>query len=165
MNNNKSINKQVIGRAELINFPALGIANVPAKIDTGAYLSSVHATNIALKNDGKTLSFTLFGKHPIYDDNSTHIETEKFRMVTVENSFGHQEERYEIELHVKLNDKMFTTTFTLANRGKKVFPVLVGRKLLNRRFIVDSSKASIHRSDLKKRFNLKFDVDVENDRV
>ena len=64
-----------------------------------------------------------------------------------------------------MNGKIFTTPFTLANRGKKVFPVLVGRKLLNRRFVVDSSKASVHRSDLKKRYNLEFDVDVENDRV
>ena len=165
MNSNNSINKNIIGRAELINFPALGIANVPAKIDTGAYLSSVHASNIRLKNDGKTLVFTLFGAHPIVHDAATQIETEKFRVVTVENSFGHQEQRFEVELKVSMNGKIFTTPFTLANRGKKVFPVLVGRKLLNRRFVVDSSKASVHSSDLKNRYNLEFDVDVENDRV
>jgi hypothetical protein len=42
-----------------------------------------------------------------------------------------------------------TTGFTLADRKSKIFPVLVGRTLLNKRFIVDTSITNVKRLDLK----------------
>lgn len=159
------LDKQIIGRAEMIQFVSLGINDVPAKIDSGAYRSAVHATNISLSKDKKTLSFTLLGNHPIVGSVSKRLSTDVFSTVDIENSFGHREKRYEVKLKVKLDGKTFTSSFTLANRGKKVFPVLIGRKLLNRRFMVDTAKATVHRGDLIKKYGISFDVDVENDRV
>lgn len=160
-----TIQKTVIGRADTIDFVSLAIKGIPAKIDTGAYRSAVHAQNIVVSKDKKTLSFTLLGNHPVCGQLSQRIDAKRFQKVIVENSFGHQEERYEVELKVCLAGKTFDTSFTLANRGKKAFPVLIGRHLLNRRFLVDSSKATVHRADLKRKYHLKFDVDTENDRV
>ena len=165
MKQQTALNKTTIGRADTIDFVMLGIKAIPAKIDTGAYRSAVHASDIKLSKDKKTLSFTLLGSHPICGPLSQRIEAKRFQTVIIENSFGHQEERYEVEFKVSLAGKTFDTSFTLANRGTKVFPVLIGRKLLNRRFVVDTSKATVHRGDLKRKYHLKFDVDVENDRV
>lgn len=159
------LKKTTIGRADTIDFVVLGITAVPAKIDTGAYRSAVHATDIVLSKDKKTLSFTILGNHPICGQLSQRVEAKRFQTVIIENSFGHQEERYEVNLKVALGGKVFDSSFTLANRSTKVFPVLVGRHLLNRRFLVDTSKATVHRGDLKRKYHLKFDVDVENDRV
>ena len=165
MKKQSTINKTIIGRADTINFVMLGIKGIPAKIDTGAYRSAVHATDIVLSKDKKTLSFTLLGDHPICGQASQRVEAKRFQTVIIENSFGQQEERYEVDLKVSLAGKMFDSSFTLANRSTKVFPVLIGRHLLNRRFVVDTSKTTVHRGDLKRKYHLKFDVDVESDRV
>ena len=57
--------KTIIGRAEALHFVDLAIADVPAKVDTGAYRSAVHADKIRLSDDGKTLHFRLLGGHPL----------------------------------------------------------------------------------------------------
>lgn len=124
-----------IGRAERIAFPSAGLRDVPAKVDTGAYRSSVWATDIHIK-DGK-LYFRLLD-----DPKGKEQSTDKFELVEVENSFGHSEERYSVYLQVVLAGRRVHTNFTLADRSSKTYPVLLGRKLLRGKFIVDVSKGT-----------------------
>lgn len=145
--------KTVIGRAETIDILQYFKTSVPAKIDTGAYASSIHVENIkeeTRKGGKKVLSFNLLSNHPVYAD-SREIEIENYKKITVENSFGVSEERYKIELKVKIAGKTFSTPFTLANRSKKAFPILLGRTLLNNRFIVDTSVVHVSGTELKKK--------------
>lgn len=145
--------KTIIGRAELLDLPARLLTDIPAKTDTGAYLSSIHATNIreVKKKNGKTvLKFNLLGSHAAYPY-SREIELANFEKTIIENSFGAQEERYKVEFKVKIGGKIFRTPFTLADRSKKVFPVLLGRTLLNKRFVVDTDVAHIDRRVLKEK--------------
>ncbi len=147
--------KTIIGRAELIDFPARLLTDIPAKTDTGAYLSAIHATDIkeVKKKNGKTvLRFHLLGGHPssLY---SREIEVDNFTRKTVENSFGVKQERYVVIFKVKLAGKVFKSEFSLADRSKKPFPILLGRTLINKRFIVDTDIAHIDQKQLKK--NLK----------
>lgn len=129
--------KKVIGRAECISFPGAGISNLPAKVDTGAYRSSVWATNIKELNG--TLSFTLLGPiSPHYTGKK--ISTTEYKLIEVENSFGHKQKRFSIFLSVEIAGSKVKSNFTLANRGMKTYPVLIGRKLLKNRFVVDVSK-------------------------
>lgn len=121
--------KVVIGRAELLHFQDLGIADVPAKTDTGAYRSAIHATNIALIEDGAKLQFDLLGGHPVCGSLSKTIISDSFKKVGIANSFGHREERYEVWLKVKVGPRIFKASFTLADRSKKIYPILMGRKL------------------------------------
>ena len=153
--------KMVIGRAEELAFVKHDIFNMPAKIDTGAYHSAVHASKISLSKDGKILSFTLLGGHPVCGKFSADLTTDKFRKVVVANSFGDEDLRYEVKLRVKLGSKILTTPFTLADRTKKIYPILVGRKLLNGRFVVDSSQTNINRKELKKNYSIIFPDDEE----
>jgi hypothetical protein len=153
--------KLTIGRSELIDFVDLGLQKIPAKIDTGAYRSAIHASSIKLDTDSGVLSFDLLAGHPVFGKDSVHIETNHFQMVTIENSFGHSEERYEVTLKVKMHKKIISTKFTLANRTKKIFPILLGRKLMNRRFIVDPSRTGIDRVKLKHEYKISFPVDEE----
>lgn len=142
--------KTIIGRAETVDFPARFLTDIPAKTDTGAFSSSVHATNIREvkgKNGKISLKFTLLD-HPTYSY-SREIEVQSFDKTIVENSFGERQSRYKIDLKVRLAGKVFRTSFTLADRSTKTFPVLIGRTMLNKRYIVDTSIANIDKKHLK----------------
>lgn len=154
--------KVVIGRSELLAFVNSDIIDVPAKIDTGAYRSAVHATNIRLLKSG-ALAFDLLAGHPICKAIAHHITTKDFEKVTVTNSFGHCEERYKVRLKVKLGPKVFYAHFTLADRSKMVFPVLLGRGLLNYRFLVDTSRTSVNRLKLKQEYGIEFPQTAEKE--
>lgn len=125
--------KTIIGRAETIEFDGIS-QPVPAKVDTGAFSSSIWASKIVEK-DG-VLSFVLFDTD-FTGYTGEVIETTKYALVRVENSFGKSEQRYRVDLKVVFCGKKFTSSFTLADRSSKIYPVLVGRKLLKGRFVVD----------------------------
>ena len=156
--------KVIVGRAELLHFMEQQIADIPAKVDSGAYRSAIHASDISLSSDGSELSFTLLGKHPVCGSLATEVKTKDFKSVWISNSFGHREERYEVKLKVKLGPKVFFATFSLADRAKKIYPILIGRKLLNNRFLVDTSETSINRIDLKNQYSIDFPNDEEDGR-
>lgn len=139
----------VIGRFEYIDVIDK-CSGVPAKIDTGAYHSSIHADHIEefTKNGKPTLRFTLLG-HPVHKESAT-VETTRFTVTTVRSSNGHQVERYKIFLKIRLGYKVFSTPFTLSGRSKNVFPVLIGREALRKRYLVDAAKAGIERINLLK---------------
>ena len=133
--------KQIIGRVEKISFPELDIKNVHAKIDTGADLSSIWATGVHEENG--VLRFKLFGKKsPFYTGKQIEFQAPHYLLTRIANSFGHRELRYVVKLQLKLGGKIIVGTFTLSDRSKKTYPILIGRKLLNRKFLVDVSKGS-----------------------
>lgn len=153
----------IVGRSEPITFvdyPML--AAIPAKVDTGAYRSAVHADNIHIDDAGH-LHFTLFASHPICANCATEVITDKFTRASVSNSFGDTEERYEVVMKVKIGPKIFNGHFTLANRAKKIYPILLGRQLLNNRFLVDSAYSGISRSELKSKYNIALPNDEEDE--
>jgi hypothetical protein len=156
--------KVIIGRADMLEFVDSAMRDVPAKVDTGAYRSAVHADRIELSADGKKLSFRLLGGHPICAALATTVSTTEFKRVKVANSFGHEEERYEVKLRVKLGHKIFMATFSLADRSKKIYPILLGRKLLNGRFLIDSSESTINRVELKKQYGIEMPSDEEDEK-
>ncbi len=144
----------IIGRAENIDFVGTSLG-VPAKIDTGAFRSSVHATNIREKTDSngeKILTFNLFGHKcaPV----KRSLQAERYDLIPVKSSNGEVETRYEVTLKIKIGPKIFNTSFTLADRTNNVYPVLIGRKALKNRFMIDPARASVNRMELRKNFGL-----------
>ena len=155
--------KVIIGRSEVLTFVGSEAINVPAKTDTGAYRSAVHASNISVDaND--VLSFDLLGGHPVCGAMAHRVVAEEYQKVWVANSFGEREERFEVKLKVKLGPKIFHARFTLADRSKKIYPILLGRKLLNHRFLVDSAETSLDRVTLKQQYGIEFPADEEEGR-
>lgn len=146
--------QSIIGRAEPVDFVGTSLA-VPAKIDTGAFRSSVHATDIKVvktKDGGTVLRFSMFGHKcaPV----KRPIETGRYDTIAVRSSNGALENRYEVTLKIKLGAKIFNTSFTLADRSSNVFPVLIGRKALSKRFMVDSTQTSVSRISLSRQFGI-----------
>ena len=133
----KRILKVVIGRVERINIVDAEILGVPAKIDTGAFRSSIWATNVYEKD--AQLHFTLLGpESQWYTGKELVVDT--YELVEVENSFGHKEERYSVHIKIKMGPKVVKSNFTLSDRSQKIYPVLIGRKLLRGKFVVDVSE-------------------------
>lgn len=158
----RDFHKIVIGRSERLNFVEADILHVPAKVDTGAYRSAVHASDIR-ESDG-VLYFTLLGGHPVCGNMAHEMSTTDYRVVEIANSFGHTENRYEVRLKVKLGPKVFGARFTLADRSKKIYPILLGRTLLNGRFLIDTDESAIDRIELKKEYGIEFPNDEEDGR-
>jgi glutathione synthase/RimK-type ligase-like ATP-grasp enzyme len=139
----KSPNSRIetIGTVELVDFPELSIQDVPAKVDTGADNSAIWASDIMLEEG--VLSFTVFGQGSRYYTGNK-IQTKNFRTTSVKNSFGHAEFRYKVSFLVAIGNRRIRTWFTLSDRSGMTYPVLIGRKLLRNKYVVDVSKHSIH---------------------
>lgn len=132
---------EIIGSTELVE--VAGIKNIPAKTDTGADSSAIWASNIDMLEDG-TLVFSLFDeKSPFYTGD--RLKTTDYKVKNIRSSNGNEQIRYCVMLPIKLNNKTFTTAFTLANRSKNHFPVLIGRRTLEGSFLVDVRKMSVPR--------------------
>lgn len=125
-----------IGRAEKIEMPAYGLSGIPAKIDTGADSSSIWASGIVEEND--ELRFVLFAPgSPYYTGKTITLKKDEYTVTRVANSFGHRELRYKVKLSIRAKDRLVRASFTLADRSKKTYPILLGRRLLNGKFLVD----------------------------
>ncbi len=140
----KSSEKKLIGRRDKADFPDLDLQNIDVKIDTGAYTSSIHCELIEEHGNGERgrIHFRLLDKsHPEY--NNREFSYSNYRQKKVKNSFGVSEKRFVIETSIILFGEKFTTQFTLSERGEMRYPVLLGRKLLKRRFLVDPARTNL----------------------
>lgn len=132
--------KITIGRLEHIAIAGLGVARVAAKIDTGAYRSALHYQKVGVRtvNGEKKLvvTFKMGGVHrkKIFSN---------FKRVKVKSSNGVISTRYLISTTVRLSDHIVRTQFTLFDRSDMKFQVLLGRKFLRNRFVVDVSERFI----------------------
>lgn len=132
----KSKQKKMIGRIERVDFPELGLFAVEAKVDTGAYSSALHCHDIVEDEEQKKLTFKLLDPdHPNY--NEQIIITKHYSSTVVKSSIGKKQKRYKIKTFITLGKKNYKTDFTLTDRSAMRYPVLLGRKVLSGRFLVD----------------------------
>lgn len=128
--------KTTIGRAEKVTLAAMPAVLVPAKIDTGADISSIWASNCQETPEG--LQFTLFGEgSPLFTGEVLTVAPGKFHTTLIANSFGTKELRYVIDLELTVLGKQVTVSCSLADRSSKLYPMLLGRSLLKQGFVVD----------------------------
>lgn len=143
--------KITIGRKDKANLPELGLKNIDIKIDTGAYTSAIHCHMIEKKEkDGKeVVVFTLLDpSQPQYK--KQEFSTEDFHEKRIKNSFGHSEKRFVIETDIRLFGHIYPIELSLSERGEMRFPILIGRRFLMGKFIVDPSKYDLSSKRRKK---------------
>lgn len=144
---------KLIGRREYVDFPGLGLHRLEAKIDTGAYTSALHCHDIEVRNIGGTPTlcfFLLDPLHPEYDQQK-HCFTE-FTKKTIKSSVGEAEERYIIKTLIRLGGKLIRTSISLTDRGGMRYPVLIGRKMIKNKFIIDVKQLHLGGLALSKAF-------------
>ncbi|MBS1490991.1 MAG: ATP-dependent zinc protease [Bacteroidetes bacterium] len=131
---------KVLGRSDRVDLPELGLENIHAKIDTGAYTCSLHCSTAQVVNG--VLAFTLLDEeHPEFTGRKYIFK--KFDRREIKNSFGEAELRYVIKTKIKIFDQLIRAEFSLSNRGNLKFPVLLGRKILRKRFLIDVAKKDL----------------------
>ncbi len=133
--------KQLIGRIDKVDLPDFALEDVKVKIDTGANSSSIHASYISEvkdpNGDGLLLRFCLLGNRKL------RFEAKHYTKRKVKSSNGVVQERFVVKMNVKLFGRTFKTDVTLAQRKEMKYPILLGRKLLRNRFVVDVSKQDL----------------------
>ncbi len=139
--------KIVIGRKDIADFPEIGFNQVEVKIDTGAYTSSIHCESIEVKKDGMLYCSFLDDKHPEYSQDVHIFKT--FKTIRVKSSNGIAQNRYEIKSKIILFGKSYSISLSLSDRKDMKFPVLLGRKFLNPKFIVDPALTNLsHKNEI-----------------
>lgn len=135
--------KILIGRRELAWLPDFGLAEVKAKVDSGAYTSSIHVS-YCQQEGGLLRVVFLDDKHAAFTGKKMTFK--KFRTKKVKSSTGQVQERFFVFGTIKIAGEKFKTEFSLTMRQGMRYPILLGRKVLNKRFVVDTSKKYIHAS-------------------
>ncbi|MDO6439527.1 RimK/LysX family protein [Cyclobacterium sp. 1_MG-2023] len=140
--------KTIIGRKEKIDLPEWNITAINAKIDTGAYNCSIHVTSVkeVLKDNRKELEVILLDPEDERFTGKT-INIINYKIKKVKNSFGQIEKRFLIKTMMTLGGQQFKAGFTLSDRGKMKNNVLLGRKILAGRFLVDVEKVNLTKAE------------------
>jgi len=136
---------RIIGRREFVDLPLLNIKHTEAKIDTGAFSSAIHCEDIKVVTEkGKDyLTFTLPAE--FYPDNKTQIhKIDTFTQKKIKNSFGEAEERYIIRTKIRIGHKLINADFSLSDRKSMRYPILIGRKAIKGKFIIDVKHAHLN---------------------
>jgi hypothetical protein len=135
-----------IGWREEIQIPQFTLRKIKAKIDTGARTSALHVTNIKYFKKGRT-HYAQFKVHPEQDSAkpSYTCEAKVIEVRDIKSSTGHITQRPVVEVEIKLGPKSFVTELTLVNRDMMGFRMLIGRKALKNRFIVNVAKSYLGR--------------------
>jgi len=128
--------KITIGRIEQADFIELDLMNIDVKIDTGAYTSSIHCHDIQEVSNQLHCHF-LDKAHPAY--NHKKLIFDHYNITVVKSSNGIAEPRYKIFTKIQFGAKKYSISLTLTDRGEMRYPVLIGRKFLNKKFLVDVS--------------------------
>jgi hypothetical protein len=131
---------KILGRYDRVDLPELGLMNIHAKVDTGAYTCSLHCRKAEIVN-GKLEFILLDEEHPEFTG-MKFIFTE-FEKREIKNSFGEVEKRFVILTSIKIFNEEITTEFSLSNRGSLKFPILIGRKILRDRFLIDVKQKNL----------------------
>lgn len=125
----------VIGWRETIALPALGIAGMTAKIDTGARTSALHAEDLApFERDGEHW----IGFRVPLDDSRAWVEcaAQIADQRSIKNTGGIAQIRYVIETTLMVGRHRWTIEVSLADRTEMTLSLILGRTAIRRRRVV-----------------------------
>ena len=140
----KSVARPAVGWREWVGLPGLGIDGIKAKIDTGARTSALHAVRVrADRIDG--IDIVRFDVHPLQRSTRPLVNCQLALVDEryVRSSDGARELRPVVETAVRLGDETWPIELTLTNRSLMGFRLLLGRRALRRKFVVDPGRSWI----------------------
>lgn len=135
---------KTIGRIDKADFPELHLEDLALKVDTGAYTSSIHCHDIrrVKEDDIEYIEFKLLDpSHPLY--NNKVFKIKDFKEKKIKSSIGKKQKRFIIKTKIVIFGKKYKIELSLSDRSEMRFPILLGRKFLNKRFVVDTAQKNI----------------------
>ncbi|RXJ75461.1 clan AA aspartic protease [Arcobacter sp. F155] len=128
---------KIVGKKELISIIDLELFELDAKVDTGADSNALHCDDIKIEND--VVHFTLLDDiHPSY--HGKRMKMPLYKLKKVRSSNGQLQTRPSIKVTVEFMGKKYKSVITLTNRADMKLPMLIGRRFLSEKFLVDVSK-------------------------
>jgi len=128
---------KIVGKKELSSIIDLELFELDAKVDTGADSNALHCDDIKIEND--VVHFTLLDDiHPSY--HGKRMKMPLYKLKKVRSSNGQLQNRPSIKVTVEFMGKRYKSVITLTNRADMKLPMLIGRKFLSEKFLVDVSK-------------------------
>jgi len=116
-----------------------------AKLDTGAKTSSIHATGIEkFKRDGRIWVRFEMPQGKFKKAGDIIVETPLLREVAIKRHNLVPAIRSVVELDFCIDSHFYRAEFTLADRSKFNYPVLLGRRFLKDNILVDAGKTFIY---------------------
>lgn len=133
--------KRIVGWVERVTMLPSRVP-VYAKLDTGAKTSSIHAEEIErFEKDGdEWVRFTLVLEDPDDVVHRERLERPLFRDVRIKDHDDHADRRPVVELEFCLDGRSARAQFSLADRSSFLYPVLLGRRFLKGRFVIDPAE-------------------------
>ncbi len=135
-------NKPVIGWREWVVLPEFTATPIKAKVDSGAVTSSLHAFNLQISTDGGQTT-ARFGVAPKQGSHAakTVVEHPIVGFKKVRSSNGQAELRPVIRTVAVIGEESFDIDVTLASRDAMGFRMLLGRKAVRNRFVIDPGRS------------------------
>lgn len=131
-------NKQIIGSKELISLIDLELFDLDAKVDTGADSNALHCDDIEI-DENNMVHFTLLDEvHPAY--HGKRMQMPLYKLKKVRSSNGELQLRPSIQVEVEFFGQKYRSVVSLTSRADMKYPMLIGRKFLSGRFLVDVSE-------------------------
>ena len=128
----------VIGWRETINLPDWGIDNLVAKADTGARSSAIDVKNIH-EIPGNRVQFDVM-LHRKNRDFTQLVEAEISGRSRIRSSNGMVSDRLKVKTFIEIGGVRKLVELSLVNRKTMLCRVLLGRKALEKDFLVDSNQ-------------------------
>ena len=129
------IEKRIVGKKELISIVDLELYGLDAKVDTGADSNALHCDHIEIDDEG-FVHFTLLDEvHASYHGKKMKIPL--YRVKKVRSSNGELQHRPSIKVAVEFYGQKYQAIISLTNRADMKYPMLIGRKFLSGKFLVD----------------------------
>lgn len=134
----------MLGWREWVTLPALGLARIRAKVDTGARSSALHVDEqwrfteggapwVGFRlTPGKASTDVIEVRAPVFDERE------------VADSGGHRCRRVFLRTTLRLAGHEHLIEINLSDRRGMLFPMLLGRTAIEGRFTVDPARSFIH---------------------
>lgn len=127
--------KRIIGKRELISIIDLELFDLDAKVDTGADSNALHCDDIFV-DEQNNVHFTLLDEiHESYHGKRMCLPL--YKLKKVKSSNGQIQLRPSVKLIVLFMGKRYKTVISLTNRADMKYPMLMGRRFLSGKFLVD----------------------------
>jgi hypothetical protein len=134
---------EFVGWREMVSLPGFKLADLKAKIDTGAKTSALHAEEIEYVTvKGKKYVRFLFESE---DGSKKYIKSRFLEEREIKSSTGQVTIRPVVKTKISLGDVEFEIEITLIKRDLMGFKMLIGREALNGRFLINPARSYLLR--------------------
>lgn len=134
----KSDQKRLIGWVEYINIPDWHIKELKAKIDTGARTSALHVEDLKVLPGNRIRFHVILCRKN--RQRRAEVTADISKQAKVRSSNGHYSKRYFVKTSVQIGPVTKEIEISLVARHDMLFRMLLGRKAVEKDFLVDAGK-------------------------